>query len=375
LGHAEDPLWSGYSGRRGPFFCERSVFFLVQAALPISMSLCRQKSEAHAASPVVFRNADRQSSQHPKCFFRCTDHDRHPGNGANWKMFRFFSSRPIFSVGLFLALSQTSHAALDVSSVNTPVTITFDSTLTGVNFGAFTGGGFEPGTSTAGRLDSDAWAVAGMSEGSLSFGGTATGGDFARGSSEEGVLFGGVYGFDTIEGGGGVNRILGIQPTGGDFTPGDITLRIQNETGMAISLWDVSYDAFEYNDSNLSASIKFSWSTDNITYTAIPGLDFSSPLTNPGGEDDWSAAASRSTTIASDPIANTGYLYLRWSFTNSSPENVLGGDQLGIDNISVAAVPEPRAFLIGGLVCGVIGLAKVGRRLFRRAAALPANEP
>ena len=70
------------------------------------------------------------------------------------------------------------------------------------------------------------------------FGGSYTTGDFARDSSSGGVVSGGFYAFDV----GSSNYSFGIQPGGSDWTPGTVTLRIQNKTGSALAKLNVQYD-------------------------------------------------------------------------------------------------------------------------------------
>jgi hypothetical protein len=55
---------------------------------------------------------------------------------------------------------------------------------------------------------------------------------------------------------------------------------------------------------------------------------------------------------------------LMW--TNASAE------QIGMDTFAIEGVPEPSAFLFGGLVCGVIGLRYAGRRMFSTKTENPA---
>jgi hypothetical protein len=198
-----------------------------------------------------------------------------------------------------------------------------------------------------------------ISDGGLAFGDTNTMGDYARGTSEEGVTTGGIYGFDRTEG-AGMNQMLGVQPSDADFTPGTITLRVQNTTGSTVSSWNIAYDAFYYNDESRSNSIAFAWSTDNDLFTSVPALLFTSPEAADAADVDWSAGAPRSTTITTD-VANLGNLYLQWIFDDVSGAG--SRDPLGIDNISVTAVPEASVFLFGGLVCGAFGVIAFGRRL------------
>ncbi|MBN1217568.1 MAG: hypothetical protein JXM69_01465, partial [Anaerolineae bacterium] len=121
-------------------------------------------------------------------------------------------------------------------------------------FTGFTGSGFDPNPGV-GQLDSDIWSVTGLSDGDLLFGDSQTTGDFARGPSAGGVTTGGVYAFDV-----GGNTILGVQPGGTDFTPGEIILRLQNNTGSTITQLDVSYDIWYRNDQPRANSLNFSYS-------------------------------------------------------------------------------------------------------------------
>jgi hypothetical protein len=91
-------------------------------------------------------------------------------------------------------------------------------------FDSFAGTGFAP-SPAAGQLDSDTWALNGLSDGDTAWGGTYTTGDYARGIDEDGASTGGIYAFDVVSG-AGTDYILGVQPTDADFTPGAIYLRL-----------------------------------------------------------------------------------------------------------------------------------------------------
>jgi hypothetical protein len=169
-----------------------------------------------------------------------------------------------------LLCGSIGEAALVISEGNSPVTVTFDETLPGVNEGPFAGLGFSP-TPTAGQLNSNAWSLSGIG-GGLDFGETATSGTLARGTSSGGVTSIGIYAFDV-----GDNLILGVQPGGSDFTPGSITLRLLNSTGQLVTAWDLAYDIFFLNDQQRGNSLNFSYSLDNASYTAVPELDFVTP--------------------------------------------------------------------------------------------------
>jgi hypothetical protein len=233
----------------------------------------------------------------------------------------------------------------------TDLLIDFDATLAGVNEGRFAGGGFEPGPGVPGRLDSGAWAVDGLSDGSLAFGGTGTTGDFARGTSAGGVSSGGIYAFEV---GGGADVGLGFQPIASDLTPGAVTLRIQNNTGGVLGSLAVSYEIHVWNDQDRANSLDFSYSTDGVTFTPVPTLDFLSPETA-DASSAW-AQADRQTSLLNLSVATGAHLDLRWSTDD------VGGsgsrDELALDDIRLAVpVPEPSrvalvtaAILLGGVV-------------------------
>lgn len=213
--------------------------------------------------------------------------------------------------------------------------------VTPIDFTGFTGTGFTP-TPGAGQLDSDYWATTGFGD-NVAFGGTCTSGDCARGSSNGGVTTGGIYAFDVDSGGSG-NVILGVQPGGDDFTPGDIKLKVQNTTGSTIADLYVSYKIWVYNDQDRANSLNFSYSKDDSNYTPVGSLDY----TTPGTKDAplaWSST-DRSTTITGINLANNDYVYLKWTGNDVSGSNYR--DEYGIDDIEVR-VGGPTAVTLASL--------------------------
>ncbi len=247
-----------------------------------------------------------------------------------------------------------AQAALLVNSFNSTVTVDFDNTLAGVNNGTFAGAGFTNGATSAGQLDSDAWRVSGLSDGSVAFGGSGTTGDFARGTSTGGESTGGIYAFNL-----GTDAALGVQPAGSDFTAGEFVLRIQNNTGSQVDLWDLSYDLWVNNDQGRGNTFDWAYSTDDATYTPI------ATYTSPEVADalGFTNVASPSTSSLAVSVADGDFLYLQWL-----GDDAVGGgsrDEFAIDNIAVTAVnaiPEPSSALGLLAIAGFFGLVARRRR-------------
>jgi hypothetical protein len=225
--------------------------------------------------------------------------------------------------------ASTAHGQLSVTS-DTPYVIDFDNTVPGVNNGTFAGSGFEPGAPTPGRLDSNAWAVTGWSDGALAFGGTqnTSSTDYARGSSSSQVTTSGMWGF-TIAGSG---RALGIQQGISDWDPGTLTLRVQNSSGQSITGFDFAYKLWWRNDQLRSTTVTLSLSQDDSSYTNVAGTNtsFSTPST---ADTNGMTATNASANISGLSIAPGGFAYLRWSGSSSGPSGAR--DEIAFDNITL----------------------------------------
>jgi hypothetical protein len=245
---------------------------------------------------------------------------------------------------------------LTISTANTPATVDFDTTVTDVNNGQWAGTGFQS-AAAVGQLDSDSWASTGMSDGDLTFGGTQTTAntDYTRLTASTPQATGGFYAYD-VDPTATVNRALWVQPGGADFTLGTITLRVLNSTGVTVSNWDLSYLLYYNNDQPRANSFNLSYSVDDSTYTPIPGLDF----TSPEAADASGVLSILKSTQIPVPVATGNQLYLRWSGDDVSGAG--NRDEFGLDNITLTAIPEPGAALVGGLVCSVMGLVAVWKR-------------
>ena len=149
------------------------------------------------------------------------------------------------------------------------------------------------------------------------FGDTGEVGDFARGISSGGVTIGGIYAFDV----GSSNFSLGFQPVGpslGDMTPGDIILRIQNNTGVDAQSILVNFNIYYYNDQDRSNSIAVSHSFDSYTNYSPLTLE----VITPGAPDAlpaWqSVSKSLSIDLSSTPLASGNSYYIKWTTNDVS---------------------------------------------------------
>jgi hypothetical protein len=219
-----------------------------------------------------------------------------------------------------------------IYTANTTNTISFDTTVDGVNEGIYQAEGMSP-TLSVGELNSNAWAVTGFSDGAIAFGNTSTDGlDYDRGTAAATADTGGMYAFETSAN----NYSLGIQQATGDFVPGSVTLRFQNQTGSAITSLSIGYKVYVYNSEAASSSLNFSHSSDNSTYTTVSGLAVTSPATadvTPG----WKAYY-RVVTLTGISVANNNYYYLRW--TGAAVSGSVDFDAFALDDIVMVANPS-----------------------------------
>ncbi|HNM25263.1 MAG TPA: hypothetical protein PKL15_07530, partial [Saprospiraceae bacterium] len=256
-----------------------------------------------------------------------------------------FCTRFHFSISCLAALllafsAGTASAQVKLSNGSNSSTIDFSSSMpvsVGTNPStAFTGSGFSPDPTTAGRLNSNAWATTGWSDGALAFGGTNTTGDHARGSVSTAQTTGGFYAFTGTLPQSVTNPCLMIQPGGSDWAPGTLTLRIENTGTTNITQLVVSYNIFVRNDQGRANSFNFSHSADNVTYTPVAALDYTS--TQIADALGWvlvGSPPSRSTTITGLSIAPGSFYYIRWSGADVSGSG--SRDEFGLDDIAITA--------------------------------------
>ncbi len=214
-------------------------------------------------------------------------------------------------------------------------------TLATIRFTGFAGAGFAP-SPAAGQLNSNLWRVDGVSDGTLNYGGTQTAGDFARGLiTTANPTTGGIYGVDT----GAGNIALVVQPTGDDFSPGSITLRLQN-TGAALSSLTFDFEAVVRNNAPRNTVVDFAWAVSSAAaqptaFTNLDALDFASPVAA-DASPAWVRTDLAAQTVTA-AVATNDYVFLRWTFDDNTGSGAR--DELGIDEIvvtgGIAAMERP----------------------------------
>ncbi len=230
----------------------------------------------------------------------------------------------------------------------TPPVLTATSDVT-IDFNEYRGTGFTTmPLANIGQLCTNTWAVTGWSDGAKPFGGVtsiATTGDHARGLRTAPVTTGGFYGVNK----GSMDNALLIQPAGTpDFAPGTLTLKVQNTTGFTLNSYQVMYDILEFNDQNRASTMNFSYSSDDVTYTPVTALDYTTVQAL--AASPAFVVTPRNTVINGLSIPNNGFFYLRF---NSADAGGTGSrDELGLDNIIVKKVTSFPYCTPTGAACG-----------------------
>jgi Ca2+-binding RTX toxin-like protein len=199
------------------------------------------------------------------------------------------------------------------------------------NFDTFRGTGFAP-VPSSGQLDSDRVRVTGLSDGDLSFGGTADSGDFARGITTGGVSTGGVYAFDRGNG----DYALGVQPTGSDFMPGTLEFAIMNISGEMVSTIALTYDILTLNDQPRANSFNLEYAIGSGSFSAISSLDFTTPET--ADSSPVFVTTTKSITLENPTFLANETLFLRFKSNDVSGSG--SRDEIGLDNLVVESVPS-----------------------------------
>ncbi|MFW6020296.1 MAG: hypothetical protein ACOCPM_06915, partial [Bacteroidales bacterium] len=218
-----------------------------------------------------------------------------------------------------------------IDAVDQLFTVNFEDTVEGVVNGSFEGKGFSYAPAL-GELDSRAWSINGLDGANLDFGNLQRDNNFSKGASPGGAGSGGIYAFEVEP----QNQAFGFQQTSDIFTPGEIILKIYNQTGVSISELALAYKIYQYNDQNRSTSLKISYSNDNHSYMPINTLGFVSKE-NEAASASWKG--NLRTTVLSGLTINDGdFFYLRWEIDDAGGSG--SRDEFALDDIQLVANPS-----------------------------------
>jgi hypothetical protein len=175
-------------------------------------------------------------------------------------------------------------------------------------------------------------------------------------------------------GGVGSGGVYFGSPDSGDIA-GYIAANITNDTGSTLVEFTINFDGEQWRKSGATSAhtMVFEYGFGS-TFTSVgtwtaPGGDFNwaSPVFTSGaaavnGNTDG-LVSGRGGTVTGLNWLDDSTLWMRWIERNDS-----GVDHgLAIDTMMfTAAIPEPNQVLVGCLVCGLIGLAAIGKRLFEK---------
>ncbi|WP_430815360.1 T9SS type A sorting domain-containing protein [Carboxylicivirga sp. RSCT41] len=230
--------------------------------------------------------------------------------------------------GAFL-ISSCICAQLSVQQLNKTTVITFDQTTDGINNGAFSGSGFSP-SPEPGQLNSKGIIVRGTSEGDLDFGDSNNKKDFARGLSTGNKTTGGIYAFEIAD----TDVAIGVQPTREDMSPGDIIIKLTNNTGFDTKTIEISYDIYELNNEDRSSSIILSTSFDQTNFSHHSSLDY---FTTKLRSDNPQWIKQNQSFNQDITLSNNSEYYLKFTFDDNGGSG--SRDEIAIDNISICLNP------------------------------------
>ncbi|HML58905.1 MAG TPA: hypothetical protein PKA85_11090 [Ferruginibacter sp.] len=235
---------------------------------------------------------------------------------------------PFTSIAQISFTNASNSISFDFSAAGTPASV---GTNTGTVFAA---SGFSPNptNANAGRLNSNAWSVRGISDGALNFGGTVTSGDAARGTVATAQTTGGVYAYIGTPA-TTTNPMLMIQPAASDFNTGSLVLRFRNDGTTPITAVQLTYDVYVRNDQARSTSLRINRSIDDVTYTNESAFDYNTPDAASPAPVSVVSAGTFSHNMTDFDVPETYFGYIQWEIEDFSGTG--GRDEIFLDNIQI----------------------------------------
>jgi len=127
-----------------------------------------------------------------------------------------------------------------------------------------------------------------------------------------------------------------------------ITLRLQNTTGGILNAWTIGYNVEQYSKGGSATIISFNYSLNGSTFVTTNlsgGANVVANNTAPIDVNLASVISTARTATISESIANNAEIYVRWTFDHQTGTSA----HLGIDDVTINAVPEPTTSLLIGL--------------------------
>ncbi len=184
----------------------------------------------------------------------------------------------------------------------------------------------------ANQLDSDIWGFSLTSATSSSAGVYGLNYVLGQGISTGGVGTAGTYAIDTGAG------VVGIGPHGDDtfYSPGHLTVKLQNDTGTTIDQLRVEWTYLGFNNhaGRRSSQLLISDTDISNSYVAPGGGEFLT-IDNAELTPDWIEVPRDVTFNVNIPVGDD--YYLRWSFNDlaGAPGTGTDRDQVGISALSI----------------------------------------
>jgi len=151
------------------------------------------------------------------------------------------------------------------------------------------------------------------------------------------------------------DRALGFWVTSGNYTTSKTVVAMahyRNSGAASINALSISYDLGKFRFGNVDSAVDLFYSTDGVTWTLLS--DFSKQFESDGNFTLITSNTPRNpvtvsgTYVLPTAIEADGDFYLAWRYasniTTNSPTAM--GAAIGLDNVSITAIPEPSVALL-----------------------------